>query len=109
MVLPTLTRYISGLVTLHRYCLVGGVWAARGVVTGGALVRLMAVIWVVVVIAVVVVVVVLVGGAFSDTSMTTRGLSGLSGQVGCPREGGGDILPVVLEGGLTGCLLGMGA
>lgn len=41
MTLPTLTRYISGLVTLHRYCLVV---AARGVVTGGALVRLMAVI-----------------------------------------------------------------
>lgn len=78
-------------------------------VTGGALVRLMAVIWVVVVIAVVVVVVVLVGGAFSDTSMTTRGLSGLSGRVGCPRDGGGDILPVVLEGGLAGRLLGTGA
>lgn len=116
MVLPTLTRYISGLVTLHRYCLVGGVWAALGVVTGGALVRLMAVIWVVVVIAVVVlialvvvVVVVLVGGAFSGFSMTTGGLSGLSGRVGGPRGGGGGTWPVVLEGGLTGCLPGTGA
>lgn len=41
MILPTLTRYISGLVTLHRYCLEV---AALGVVTAGALVRLMAVI-----------------------------------------------------------------
>lgn len=79
MILPTLTRYISGLVMLHRYCLVVAVWAALGVVTGGALVRLMAVIWVVVVIAFVVdVVVVLVGRAFSGFSMSTGGLSGLS-------------------------------
>lgn len=84
MILPTLTRYISGLVMLHRYCLVVAVWAALGVVTGGALVRLMAVIWVVVVIIVVVViafvvdvVVVLVGRAFSGFSMSTGGLSGM--------------------------------
>lgn len=105
--LPTLTRYISGLVTLHRYCLVGGVWATLGVVTGGALVKLMAVIWVVVVVmpvvvvvvALVVVVMVLVGGALPGFSMTTGGLSGLSGRVGGPRGGGGGPRPVVFEGG----------
>lgn len=116
---PTLTRYISGLVTLHRYCLEGGVWATLGVVTGGALVRLMAVIWVVVVMAVVVVVVValvvvvvvvvLVGGAFTGFSVMTAGLSGLSGRVGGPSGGGGGTRPVVLEGGRGGYLPGAGA
>ena len=114
--LPTLTRYISGLVTLHRYCLVGELWATLGVVTGGALVRLTAVIWVVIVVmpvvvlvAFVVVVMVLVGGALPGLSMTTGGLSGLSGRVGGPRGGGGGIRPVVFDGGRRGCLPGTGA
>lgn len=71
------------------------------VVTGGALVRLMAVFWVVVVL-VVVVVVVLVGGVLA-------GLSGRSGRVGGPRGGGGGTRPVVLEGARGGCLPGTGA
>lgn len=65
---------------------------------------------VVVVIAVVVeVVVVLVGRAFSGFSMSNGGLSGLSGRWGGPRGGGGGTRPVVLEGGLPGCLSGTGA
>lgn len=90
----------------------GGVWATLGVVTGGALVRLMAVIWVVVMMAVVVVVVALVvvaalvGGAFAGISVTTVGLSGLSGRVGGPSGGGGGTQLVVLDGGREGCLLG---
>lgn len=91
--------------TLHRYCLVGGAWATRGVVTGGALVRLMAVIWVVVV----GLAVVLAGGAFAGFSVAGasggRGRSGLSGRAGGPGGGGGGTLPVVA---LAGGSLGLG-
>lgn len=83
-VLPTRTRYISGFVTLHRYCLVGGACAALGVVTGGALVKLMAVIWVVVV-PVLVVVILLVGAC--GLSGTPGGLAGLPGRAGGPGDG----------------------
>lgn len=62
----------------------------RGVVTGGALVRLMAVIWVVVVMALVVVgtetVVVVEGGlvvvVLTGFSVNNGGLSGFSGRAG---------------------------
>lgn len=70
-------------------------------VTGGALVRLMAVIWVWVVTAVVVLAVV-----FTGFSVTNEGLSVLSGQVGGPSGGGGGPWPVVLE---AGCLSRVGA
>lgn len=96
--LPTLTRYSSGLVMLHRYCLVGGVWALLGVVTGVALVRLMEVIWVVEV----------VGGAFVGFLVTTKGLPGLLVWVGGPNGGGKGALSVVLDGVGRGCLLGTG-
>lgn len=109
--LPTLTRYISGFVTLQRYCLVGGGWAALGVVTGGALVKLMAVIWVVVVpavdIVVAPVVVTLVVGV-CGLSGTDGGLPGLSGRAGSPGGEDEGICPVVLEGGLRGYLLWSG-
>lgn len=70
-----------------------GVWAALGVVTGGALVRLMAVICVEVVV-----------GIFSGFRTTNGGFSGLWGRVGGARGGGGATRPVVLDGGLTGGL-----
>lgn len=70
-----------------------GVWPARGVVAGGALVRLMAVICVEVVV-----------GIFSGFRTTNGGLSGLWGRVGGARGGGGATRPVVLDGGLAGGL-----
>lgn len=70
--------------------------------TGGALVRLMTVIWVVVV----ALVVGRVGGAIPGFSTIT---GGLSGRVGGPNGGGGGTLLVVFEGGRRGCLPGDGA
>lgn len=70
-----------------------GVCAALGVVTGGALVRLMAVICEEVVV-----------GIFSGFRTINGVLSGLWGRVGGARGGGGATHPVVLDGGLTGGL-----
>lgn len=67
----------------------GGVWVLLGVVTGVALVRLMEILWVVVV----------VGRAFVGFSMTTKGLSGLSGWVGGLSGGGNGARLVVLDAG----------
>lgn len=95
VVLPTLTRYISGLVTLHRYWRPGGAW------TGGVQVTLARVPVVVVVTVVALVVVV---GRLPGTSITG---GGFMGSLPGGRSMGGRARLVVLDGGSGGCLPGV--
>lgn len=73
----------------------GRVCTTLGVVTGGALVRLIAVNWVVVVV---------MGWTFAGFSVTTDGFSGLPVLVVGPRGGEGGNRMVVLDGGRAGRL-----